>query len=316
MSITLSYPTPGVGAITTATIPVGQTNTGQSQITNNLAGDSQYNISLDCGFDSGWQFEFLIPSKGVTLNIGPGGQILQNVGIGDGPISLNANEQVDQFINITNVSAAEGATITGEMRFYINFSTLVASFPFSATSGTPTPPPEPPAPAPDYSAGITAVSTALGSINNTLSTVSGNITTITTLLGRVATALETIATKSTTLATNSTTVATNSTTVATNSTTVATNSTTVATNSTTVATKLTAIETYQKKMKELGEGPGIHFIGPYEVFGLVSIYRMMIEQAKILENNGVAPTAEQVAQSLIEVRRLSELIKTNISKEF
>jgi hypothetical protein len=316
MSITLSYPTPGVGAITTATIPVGQTNTGQSQITNNLAGDSQYNISLDCGFDSGWQFEFLIPSKGVTLNIGPGGQILQNVGIGDGPISLNANEQVDQFINITNVSAAEGATITGEMRFYINFSTLVASFPFSATSGTPTPPPPPPPPAIDYSAGITAVSTALGSINGTLSTVSGNSTTITTLLGRVATALETIATNSTTLATNSTTVATNSTTLATNSTTLATNSTTIATNSTTVATKLTAIETYQKKMKELGEGPGIHFIGPYEVFGLVSIYRMMIEQAKILENNGVAPTAEQVAQSLIEVRRLSELIKTNISKEF
>ena len=84
----------------------------------------------------------------------------------------------------------------------------------------------------------------------------------------------------------------------------------------TIASKLTAIETYQKKMKELGEGPGIHFIGPYEVFGLVSIYRMMIEQAKILESTGDAPTSEQVAQALIEVRRLSELIKTNISKEF
>jgi hypothetical protein len=98
--------------------------------------------------------------------------------------------------------------------------------------------------------------------------------------------------------------------------TMATNSTTMATNTTTIASKLTAIETYQKKMKELGEGPGIHFIGPYEVFGLVSIYRMMIEQAKILESTGATATPEQVAQALIEVRRLSELIKNNISKEF
>ena len=98
--------------------------------------------------------------------------------------------------------------------------------------------------------------------------------------------------------------------------TMATNSTTVATNTTTIASKLTAIETYQKKMKELGEGPGIHFIGPYEVFGLVSIYRMMIEQARILESTGVEATPEQVTQALVEVRRLSELIKNNISKEF
>ena len=42
---------------------------------------------------------------------------------------------------------------------------------------------------------------------------------------------------------------------------IATSLGTMATNSTTMATKLTAIETYQKKMKELGEGPGIHFIG-------------------------------------------------------
>ena len=111
-------------------------------------------------------------------------------------------------------------------------------------------------------------------------------------------------------------IATSLGTMATNSTTMATNSTTMATNTTTIASKLTAIETYQKKMKELGEGPGIHFIGPYEVFGLVSIYRMMIEQAKILESTGDAPTSEQVAQALIEVRRLSELIKTNISKDF
>ena len=99
-------------------------------------------------------------------------------------------------------------------------------------------------------------------------------------------------------------------------TTIAEKQTTIAEKQTTIAEKQTAIETYQKKMKELGEGPGIHFIGPYEVFGLVSIYRMMIEQAKILESPGTSVSTEQVAQALIEVRRLSELIKNNISKEF
>ena len=126
---------------------------------------------------------------------------------------------------------------------------------------------------------------------------------------RIATAAETIATQITTLATQATTIATQTTIIA-------TQATTTAANTTTIASKQTAMETYQKKMKELGEGPGIHFIGPYEVFGLVSIYRMMIEQAKILVSTGDAPTSEQVAQALIEVRRLSELIKTNISKEF
>jgi hypothetical protein len=90
----------------------------------------------------------------------------------------------------------------------------------------------------------------------------------------------------------------------------------MATNTTTIASKLTAIETYQKKMKELGEGPGIHFLGPYEKFGLVTTYRMMIEQAKILESAGVAATPEQITQALVEVRRLSDLIRDNIPREF
>jgi hypothetical protein len=104
--------------------------------------------------------------------------------------------------------------------------------------------------------------------------------------------------------------------IATNQTTIAEKQTTIATNQATIAEKQTAMETYQKKMKELGEGPGIHFIGPYEIFGLVSIYRMMIEQAKILESTGTTATPEQVTQALVEVRRLSELIKNNISKDF
>ena len=104
-------------------------------------------------------------------------------------------------------------------------------------------------------------------------------------------------------------------TIATNSTTMATNSTTMATNITTIATKLTAIETYQKKMKELGEGPGIRVVGPYEVFGMISIYRLLIEQAKILDSAESA-SASQIQAALREVTRISELIKNNIPKDF
>jgi hypothetical protein len=136
-----------------------------------------------------------------------------------------------------------------------------------------------------------------------------NMPNYTTQLNNLVTALQTIAT-------NSTTDATNLATIATNSTTDATNLATVATRQTTIAEKQTAMETYQKKMKELGEGDGIHFLGPYEKFGLVSIYRMMIEQAKILESSGVAATPEQVTQALVEVRRLSDLIRDNIPREF
>lgn len=110
-------------------------------------------------------------------------------------------------------------------------------------------------------------------------------------------------------------IATSLDTMATNSTTMATNSTTMATNITTIATKLTAIETYQKKMKELGEGPGIRVIGPYEVFSMISIYRLLIEQAKILDSAESA-SASQIQAALTEVTRLSERIKNNIPKDF
>jgi len=133
----------------------------------------------------------------------------------------------------------------------------------------------------DYSGVYTTISTAL-------STIATNSTSIKDNISLIKDSLATIATQTTTLATQTTTVASQTTTLASNSTTIT----------------------------GLATGNGIHFIGPYEVFGLISTYRMMIEQAKILESTGAAPTSEQVAQALIEVRRLSELIKNNISKEF
>lgn len=54
--------------------------------------------------------------------------------------------------------------------------------------------------------------------------------------------------------------------------------TTIATQITTIAEKTTAIETYQKKMKELGEGDGIHMVGPYEWLSMYAIYKLLVQQ--------------------------------------
>jgi len=89
-------------------------------------------------------------------------------------------------------------------------------------------------------------------------------------------------------------------TMATNSTTMATNSTTMATNITTIATKLTAIETYQKKMKELGEGPGIRIVGPYEWLGFIPSYINYIEKGEILDIEGEV-SAEKIAAALAKL---------------
>ena len=137
----------------------------------------------------------------------------------------------------------------------------------------------------------------------------------TTYYDRIATALETMATQTTTIATQTTTIATQTTTIATRLTAISTDIDTIASNSTTIKDKQTAMETYQKKLKELGEGSGIRVIGPYEVFGMISIYRLLIEQAKILDTTESA-SASQIQAAITEVTRLAQLIRSNVPKEF
>lgn len=67
-------------------------------------------------------------------------------------------------------------------------------------------------------------------------------------------------------------------TIASNSTDIKTSLATIATQTTTLATKLGEIETHQKKLKELGEGQGIHVISPYEWISVYSIYKSLIAQ--------------------------------------
>jgi hypothetical protein len=91
--------------------------------------------------------------------------------------------------------------------------------------------------------------------------------------------------------------------------------TTIADKQTTIADKQTAIETYQKKIKELGESDGIRILGAYDAFGMVSIYRLLIEQAKILSTDESA-TPEQIQASIDEVERVVGLIRANVPREF
>lgn len=84
---------------------------------------------------------------------------------------------------------------------------------------------------------------------------------------------------------------------------------TIATNSTTIAEKLTAIETYQKKVKELAEGTGIHFVSPWEWVGLVSLYKLFLEEGKILDTaKNVTP--EQLAAAMSKFNEYMDKIKT------
>ena len=74
------------------------------------------------------------------------------------------------------------------------------------------------------------------------------------------------------------TIATNSTDIKTSLATIATQTTTLAAQTTILATKLGEIESHQKKLKELGEGAGIHVVSPYEWISVYSIYKSLLAQ--------------------------------------
>ena len=74
----------------------------------------------------------------------------------------------------------------------------------------------------------------------------------------------------------------------------------MAANSTTVAEKVTAMETYQKRLKELGEGKGIHVVGPWEWVGMIAIYRLLVEEGKVLDKT-LDVTDEQMAEAMAKV---------------
>ena len=91
---------------------------------------------------------------------------------------------------------------------------------------------------------------------------------------------------------------------------------TIATQTTTIADKQTAIETYQKRLTELGEGEGIHIISPFELFSFVTSYRSLIEEGRILKWREAEPTDKAVAKALNDLGKYIEKIRTNIPRSF
>lgn len=72
--------------------------------------------------------------------------------------------------------------------------------------------------------------------------------------------------------------------------------------------KVTKIETHQKKIRELGEDPGIHVIGPYENFAMVSLYRYLVEEGGLVDEEFLADPAKQ-AQALAKLEEIMNKLK-------
>ena len=119
----------------------------------------------------------------------------------------------------------------------------------------------------------------------------------------------------TSIATALGTIASNSTDIKNSLATIATQTTIIASRNTTIASALTNIESHQNKLRQLGEGPGIHIIGAYESFGMVTLYRLLIEQAKILDSAETA-SESQVTAAITEATRIAQLIRSNVPREF
>lgn len=97
------------------------------------------------------------------------------------------------------------------------------------------------------------------------------------------------------------TLTANSTTIKDKQTIIADQQTIIADKQTVIADKTTSIETYQKKLKELGETTGIRSRGPFETWGNISTYKYLIEQGKILDETGKAtPEVQERAVKTIQ----------------
>ena len=152
----------------------------------------------------------------------------------------------------------------------------------------------------DYSDHLDRIVTALEQMSLSMAFVADKIDNLSDNSTLIKDSLATIASQTTTIASQTTTIASQTTTIASQTTTVAAQTTTLASNSTTIT--------------GLATGPGIHIVGAYEVFQMISIYKLLIEQAQILENAGTP--AAQITAAQAEVARVSQLIKSNIPRDF
>ena len=161
------------------------------------------------------------------------------------------------------------------------------------------------------STGISGVSTAVSDVNNTtlyIKNLLDNMPNYTTQLNNLVIALQTIATNSTTDSTSLSTVATKLGTISLDGANIKVDIGDIDASLATVASKMTEIEKYQKKLKELGETTGIHIRGPYEALGMVTLYKLLIEQANILENTAGIDEKEK-AKAIATAKQYIEQLK-------
>jgi ABC-type uncharacterized transport system fused permease/ATPase subunit len=97
---------------------------------------------------------------------------------------------------------------------------------------------------------------------------------------------------------------------------VATNSTAIKNSLSTISEKQTSIETYQKKLKELAEGEGVHVISPLEYVGFVTTYRRLIEEGTILKWRDTEVSDKDVSKALNDLGKYLDKIQRNIPKAF
>lgn len=95
--------------------------------------------------------------------------------------------------------------------------------------------------------------------------------------------------------------------------TIATGTTGILAQETIIATKQTAIETYQKKLKELGEGAGIHILSPNEIFGFIKLYQLLIEQGKMLDEGDKVSEAQQ-ANAKAKAKEMAQKVQTLLNE--
>jgi hypothetical protein len=163
----------------------------------------------------------------------------------------------------------------------------------------------PPPPTPESSE-ETEIPTYTGNINNVYYGMYVLLSQIEQELSNIKLSLATMASTSTNVSNRLTTIATNSTTLTTN----------LTTNLTTIAEKITAMETYQKRLKELGESSGIRIISPYEAFSFVTSYRSLIEEGRILKWRDAEPSDKDVSKALNDLERYIEKIRNNVPRAF
>lgn len=98
--------------------------------------------------------------------------------------------------------------------------------------------------------------------------------------------------------------------------TMAANSTAIKTSLETITEKQTSIETYQKKLKELAEGEGIHMLSPLEFVGFITTYRRLIEEGTILKWRESETSDKEISKALNDLGKYLDKIQRNIPRAF